>query len=452
MYEVTDITTVIMGILGAVALFSYTYMLSQMDPFCYYVPYALNKYYKVHRETGVKFDDIIGCENIKLELKNMCKDFVPGIRNNSFKGFYFWGQPGTGKTFMAKAVASLVKVPFVEMRCDDIPLEQTKRVFNTIVSKYAPCIILIDESNKILAAHLELFLSKLDGMDTANNIVLIMTSNLQPPDNLSRSGRLTPIKFLPPSYDDRLALIKKFNLPYCDDITERTSDFTQADIAFIAKNFHNKTDSLTNQGYMSVINEAIDNIQFGRQTSEFKLETENLTRIIYHEIGHALVSLVLREKIPPVKISTECKNVLLGHTIFNVSGNNIFTRQDYINRIATLSASKFFEEYYCGDSSSTFKGDLSEIRSTIVAMEQAGMIPVKSVRSRELVIENILQSLEEVILTIINDHAEVIENLKTVLIIDRTLYKDRLNEITSNKLKLYPDLLLDPKTGRIYWA
>ena len=97
--------------LGIASCLWYFYI-STIEPFCFYLPGGLGRHYKICKNISTRFSDIVGCEEIKEEIKNHIKYFQ---NKKLTKGFLFTGPSGTGKTMMAKAIAGESNLPFVEI-------------------------------------------------------------------------------------------------------------------------------------------------------------------------------------------------------------------------------------------------------------------------------------------------------------------------------------------------
>jgi SpoVK/Ycf46/Vps4 family AAA+-type ATPase len=197
------------GYIGLGAYFTFLYnFLSMIEPFCFYLPYGIGRYYKVHKNITTKFSDVIGSEEIKDELKAHLKYFT--LTKNISKGFLFQGVSGTGKTNMARAVAGESNLPFIEIFINDIKEVNIPVVFNAVIKKYSPCIIFIDECESIMNGFSDTFLRKFDGLESIDNVFLILatTGNVNPAMN--RSGRIDKvINFELPTYNDRLEMFNK---------------------------------------------------------------------------------------------------------------------------------------------------------------------------------------------------------------------------------------------------
>ena len=186
--------------------------------------------FKVVHKTGVKFDDIVGMENLKKDMsqvmeimKNPGEYAKKGIRMP--KGILLEGAPGNGKTLFAKALAGETKVNFIPAKATDfesmfmaIGPMKVKLLFKKARRK-APCIVFIDEfdgigtirnysgsaieteNTRIVTA----LLNELDGFESSNGILVIAATNsikaLDPA--LIRPGRFDAKLTVP--YPDALA-------------------------------------------------------------------------------------------------------------------------------------------------------------------------------------------------------------------------------------------------------
>jgi len=136
---------------------------------------------------------------------------------------------------MAKAIATEIDVPFIEVFMNDISTAYIPRVLTTISKKYSKAIILMDECDNIVSSFNNTLLRQIDGMDSVNNIMFILTSNNEAPKNITRSGRIDRIiKFNLPSYQDRIDIINTLNTGVEDFDTEKiakmTNGFSHADL------------------------------------------------------------------------------------------------------------------------------------------------------------------------------------------------------------------------------
>ena len=194
--------------------------------------------FKVVHKTGVKFDDVVGMENLKCDMTQVMKIMqnpreyaAKGIRMP--KGVLLEGEPGNGKTLFAKALAGEAKVNFIPAKATDfesmfmaIGPMKVKLLFRK-ARKQAPCIVFIDEFDGIgtvrnyTGSALETentrivtaLLNELDGFEPSNGVlVLAATNSIQALDPaLIRPGRFDARFCVPyPDYDVRVQLAQMY--------------------------------------------------------------------------------------------------------------------------------------------------------------------------------------------------------------------------------------------------
>ncbi|MBR5032948.1 MAG: ATP-dependent metallopeptidase FtsH/Yme1/Tma family protein [Treponema sp.] len=194
--------------------------------------------FKVVHKTGVKFDDVVGMENLKRDMTQVMKIMqnpaayaAKGIRMP--KGILLEGEPGNGKTLFAKALAGEAKVNFIPAKATDfesmfmaIGPMKVKLLFRK-ARRQAPCIVFIDEFDGIgtvrnyTGSALETentrivtaLLNELDGFEATKGVlVLAATNSIQALDPaLIRPGRFDARFCVPyPDYAARVELVKMY--------------------------------------------------------------------------------------------------------------------------------------------------------------------------------------------------------------------------------------------------
>ena len=209
-------------------------MFTEVSPIMKYVPV---KGIKQHYETDVRVDDIIGHENIKLDVSAIVDSFIRGEQTT--KGMIFTGNLGSGKTMMAKAIMTRAiqsNIPFVSINSGQ-DLAYWIKVAHL---KYGRCVIFHDEPD--LNWNPEL-LKYLDGATSYHNDILLMFATTNHIDDevraISRSNRIDKIfNFELPSYEERFKYIQKY-LPtmnnHSDMIARSTSGLTFANLSIISR-------------------------------------------------------------------------------------------------------------------------------------------------------------------------------------------------------------------------
>lgn len=195
--------------------------------------------FKVMHKTGVKFDDVVGMDNLKKDMTQVMKIMQnpveyakKGIRMP--KGILLEGEPGNGKTLFAKALAGEAKVNFIPAKATDfesmfmaIGPMKVKLLFKK-ARKRAPCIVFIDEFDGIGTVRnysgsaietentriVTALLNELDGFQPTNGVlVLAATNSIQALDPaLIRPGRFDAKFTVPyPDLNARVELVQMYS-------------------------------------------------------------------------------------------------------------------------------------------------------------------------------------------------------------------------------------------------
>ena len=215
------------------------------------------------------FQDIGGLEDVKREVKNAITvpllepDMASKYGVKPSKGMMLFGPPGCGKTMMLRAVASDLHVDMIGIKCSDVMSKWYGESENLIASLFeeakqrSPCILFLDEIDSIAKRRdfystddvtprvLSIMLSEMDGMDEAEGVIIVATTNM--PDlvdpALMRPGRFDKIIYVPPPDRESREEILKIHLKgkYVTDdidiegIAKRTKGFSGADIANLVR-------------------------------------------------------------------------------------------------------------------------------------------------------------------------------------------------------------------------
>jgi cell division protease FtsH len=289
-------------------------------------------------KTSIKFADVVGIEGVKKEvsevvdfLKNPKKYRDLGARVP--RGVLLSGEPGTGKTLLAKAIAGEAEVPFFAVSGSDfsgiivgLGVAKIKDFFD-LARKSAPCILFIDEIDAIGGARghninsdsdreatLNQLLIEMDGFASSANLIVIGATNR--PDMLDkallRPGRFDRQVYIDlPDMAGRLAILElyakkmKLDADVSLQIAARgTTGFSGADLnnllnesALLAARAGRKTIS------NSDIDEARDKILMGPKKDR-KMRPEDLKLTAYHEDGHAFLSVYYKDITDPIHKAT----------------------------------------------------------------------------------------------------------------------------------------------------
>ncbi len=357
---------------------------------------------RVSTAVKVKFKDVAGAEEEKEELKEIVEFLKSPKKYKSVgaktpKGVLLVGNPGTGKTLFAKAVAGEANVPFFSISGSDfvemyvgVGASRVRDLFQQ-AKKSQPCIIFIDEidavgrkrgsgynsGNTESEQTLNQLLVQMDGFDENTGVIVMAATNrVEILDNaLLRAGRFDRQIYLNmPDVKAREEIFKvhKKNKPMSSDINFKnlarlTTGFSGADIANLLNEAailaarNNRTLILMND-----INEAINKIIAGPQKKS-RVVTERDKRITaYHEVGHALVGRLFKYCEEVHEISIVPRGMAAGYTISRPKGEDSHITKNALNdNIAMMLGGRAAEQLIIKDISTGASQDIQ--RATGIA-------------------------------------------------------------------------------------
>lgn len=287
------------------------------------------------QEVNIKWDEVIGMEEVKRdawEVVQLLKDRtqLQYIGGQVIKGLLLSGPPGVGKTYLAKAIATEVKLPFLSVVGSEIEgmivglgANKLKSLFKqarALAEVYSGCIIFIDEIDSIARprredmglggqmsanAAVNQLLTEMDGLrKKENNIVIIGATNVSEQEldpALMRAGRFDRKIYIPlPALKDREDLFNfylrkvKYDPSIDTAVLARKSIYkTPADISNIIREasllaIRNKKDKITAKD----VYQAMDRIDFGLR-QPIRLTEKEKEQVAYHEAGHAIIAYLL---------------------------------------------------------------------------------------------------------------------------------------------------------------
>lgn len=303
-------------------------------------------------KTDIKtsFKDVAGLEGAKEEIQEIV-DFLKNPEKYTSlggkipKGALLVGQPGTGKTLLAKAVAGEAKVPFFSLSGSDfvemfvgVGASRVRDLFKQAKEK-SPSIIFIDEIDAIGRARgknnfsgsnderentLNQLLTEMDGFGTNTNVIVLAATNRADvlDKALMRAGRfdrqiyvdLPDVRERKEIFEVHLRPLKKIEDELdVDFLAKQTPGFSGADIAnmcneaaLIAARKGNKV--VGKQDFL----DAVDRIVGGLEKKNKIITPDEKRAIAFHEAGHATVSWMLEHAAPLVKVTIVPRGQSLG--------------------------------------------------------------------------------------------------------------------------------------------
>lgn len=321
----------------------------------------------------ITFKDVAGLKEAKEELIEIV-DFLKFPKKylemgaKIPRGVLLMGAPGTGKTLLAKAVASEAGVPFFSISGSEfvemfvgVGASRVRDLFS-MAKKSSPAIIFIDELDAI-GRHrgagiggghdereqtLNMILVEMDGFDKEATTLVFGATNR--PDILDpallRPGRFDRriVLDLPDAHDrEEILKIHSKEKPLSEnvhfkEIAERTPGFSGADLANVANEAallaakRNKK-----QVFQNEFLESIEKVLLGPERKSHLLSKKEKEIAAYHEAGHALVSSSIPGTEPVRKISIISRGMAGGYTLQIPSEENkMKTKTQFLAEIATL--------------------------------------------------------------------------------------------------------------------
>ena len=350
----------------------------------------------------VTFADVAGVEEAKAELQEVI-DFLRDPKKYTRlggripKGLLLVGQPGTGKTLLARAIAGEADVPFLSISGSDfvemfvgVGASRVRDLFNQ-GKKNAPCIIFIDEIDAV-GRHrgaglggghdereqtLNQLLVEMDGFESNEGVILVSATNR--PDVLDpallRPGRFDRQVVVPlPDVKGRekILVVHARKTPLAEDvdfaiIARGTPGFSGADI----ENLVNESvlyaarfdkDKVT----MSDFEFAKDKVLMGTERKSLVISDAEKRNTAYHESGHALVARILPGTDPIHKVTIIPRGQALGVTQqLPVDEKHTYPREFLMNNIVILLGGRAAEELVLKDFTTGAGNDIE--RATALA-------------------------------------------------------------------------------------
>ncbi|KAL3283766.1 hypothetical protein HHI36_017936 [Cryptolaemus montrouzieri] len=356
-------------------------------------------------EVGVKFKDVAGCEEAKIEIM----EFVNFLKNPQQyidlgakipKGAMLTGPPGTGKTLLAKATAGEAHVPFLSVSGSEflemfvgVGPSRVRDLFS-MARKNAPCILFIDEIDAVgrkrggrsFGGHseqentLNQLLVEMDGFNTTTNVVVLAATNRVDilDKALMRPGRFDRQIFVPaPDIKGRASIFKVHLEPLKTDLNKNdlarkmaalTPGFTGADIAnvcneaaLIAARDLNESIAMKN------FEQAIERVVAGMEKKTNVLSPEEKKTVAYHEAGHAVAGWFLEYADPLLKVSIIPRGKGLGYAQYLPKDQYLYTKEQLFDRMCMTLGGRVSEELFFRRITTGAQDDLQKVTQSAYA-------------------------------------------------------------------------------------
>ncbi len=360
------------------------------------------------QDVKVTFDDVAGIDEAKEDLT----EIVEFLRNPTRftrlggrmpRGVLLSGQPGTGKTLMARAVAGQAGAPFFQMSASEfvemivgVGASRVRDLFSQ-AKQEAPAIIFIDEldaigrkrggdhgfggTNDEREQTLNQILTEMDGFDPTAGIVVIAATNrpeiLDPA--LLRPGRFDrQVTVAPPDREGRLKILQVHTrgLPMDEDVdlgtlASQTPGMVGADLANLANEAALMAARRDHRRVMRQdFGDALERILLGAER-RMLLSDEDKRRTAYHESGHAIVGMLTPHADPVRKVSIIPRGASLGVTFAAPDADRVNYQLEYLlAKIDVALGGRTAEEVVFGNITTGAESDIQQL--TAIARQMVG--------------------------------------------------------------------------------
>ena len=336
----------------------------------------------------VSFEDVIGAEGAKKEfipIIRQLKDVKRYIREGMEipRGIILDGDPGTGKTMLAKAVAHEAGLPFIQKNATEFLRKWVGegagviRETFAVARKYAPCIIFIDEIDAIAKSRLgeiaklqhtdnlvDAFLSEMDGFahDDRAPVFLIAATNYSTQSGATDLDEAFLRRFdkkihidLPDLAQRELFLrraLSRYSFSSVSSeqicsLAQRSVGWSLANLAQVVRNAVRHSED-PESGTFALSDEILDEAFESFDAGEKKQFSEReLRRTALHEAGHAVAAATFG--VIPEYVTIVSRSNFFGYVSYSEEGKAVYTRREMQNKICIALAGRAVEMMEYGE-------------------------------------------------------------------------------------------------------
>jgi len=432
---------------------------------------------EVAKNSTITFSDVAGLKPVKKDLEQIV-DFLKEPNKYKDKGVelpkgaILYGDPGTGKTLIAKAIAGEANVPFfsvsgsgfIEMFAG-VGAKRVRELF-TMARDNAPCILFIDEIDAIGGKRngnqhsearqtLNQLLTEMDGFNSLDGVFVICATNrLEDLDSaLIRPGRFekhicVPI---PSTKEERLEVIKLYiknkkvdETVDLENLAKETIGFSPADI----KSLINEATLISIQdGKELVDKESFDKAVFkkllkGHPKEDKERDKEEMKLVAWHEAGHAVLGKLYNMEISKVTITPSTSGAG-GVNIIVPKKMGLYTVEEFENRIKMSYGGRCAEFLLFGDKNKITTGASNDIQNATQSIHQMvttygmndkyGMINLSQLQvDNKVILDEVIEiskRLEKEALNVLTENIDFLQTVAEALLEKESITGEELNEI-----------------------